>query len=62
MDEDAVAFAKASAEYPYLAELATEQVLQPGYDHGDEFEYGLDLILDGLERLLTMTDAASFDR
>jgi hypothetical protein len=25
-------------------------VLQAGYDYGDEFEFGLDLILDGLER------------
>jgi hypothetical protein len=24
--------------------------MRPGYDYGDEFEYGLDLILDGLER------------
>jgi AcrR family transcriptional regulator len=37
-------------EYPYLAELTIEHVLQPGYDYGDEFEFGLDLILDGLER------------
>jgi AcrR family transcriptional regulator len=36
--------------YPHLAEIATEHVLQPGYDYGDEFLYGLDLILDGLER------------
>ncbi len=36
--------------YPHLAELAIEHVLQPGYDYGDEFEFGLDLILDGLER------------
>lgn len=36
-------------EYPYLAELTTEHVLQPGYDFRDEFEFGLDLILDGLE-------------
>jgi hypothetical protein len=41
-----------SDAYPYLAELTTEHVLQPGYDYGDEFEFGLDLILDGLERLL----------
>jgi AcrR family transcriptional regulator len=39
-------------KYPHLAELATEHILQPGYDYGDEFEFGLDLILDGLERLL----------
>jgi hypothetical protein len=38
--------------YPYLAEYAIERVLKPGYDYGDEFEVGLDLILDGLERLL----------
>ena len=36
-------------EYPHLAELATEHVLQPGYDYGNEYEFGLDLILDGLE-------------
>jgi hypothetical protein len=37
-------------EYPRLAELTIKHVLQPGYDYGDEFEFGLDLILDGLER------------
>ena len=37
-------------EYPHLTELAVEHVLQPGYDYGDEFEVGLDLILDALER------------
>src|SRR5689334_20790578 len=39
--------------YPHFVELATQHVLQPGYDYGDEFEFGLDLILDGLERLKT---------
>jgi AcrR family transcriptional regulator len=34
--------------YPHLVELAAEHVLQPGYDFGDEFEFGLDLILNGL--------------
>jgi AcrR family transcriptional regulator len=38
--------------YPHLAELTIEHVLQPGYDYGDEFVFGLDLILDGLERSL----------
>ena len=51
-----------SEEYPYLAELTTEHVLQPGYDYGNEFEFGLDLILDGLERLLTISEAARSDR
>jgi AcrR family transcriptional regulator len=38
--------------YPHFVELATQHVMQPGYDYGDEFEFGLDLILDALERLL----------
>jgi AcrR family transcriptional regulator len=37
-------------EYPHLTALTTEHVLRPGYDHGREYEFGLDLILDGLER------------
>jgi AcrR family transcriptional regulator len=37
-------------EYPYLAEMAIDRVMKPGYDYGDEFEFGLDLILDGLKR------------
>ena len=37
-------------EYPHLTELTVEHVLQPGYDYGNEFEFGLDLILGGLER------------
>jgi len=36
-------------EYPHLTELTVEHVLQPGYDYGNEYEFGLDLILDGLE-------------
>jgi AcrR family transcriptional regulator len=36
--------------YPHFAELIVEHVLQPGYDYGEEFAFGLDLILDGLER------------
>ena len=37
--------------YPHLVELATDYVLQPGYAFGNEFEFGLSLILDGLDRL-----------
>lgn len=37
--------------YPYLTELAIEHILQPGYDYSNEFEFGLDLILDGLDRI-----------
>jgi AcrR family transcriptional regulator len=36
----------------HLAELADAHILQPGHDFGDEFEFGLDLILDGLNRLI----------
>lgn len=40
-------------DYPHLAELTTEHVLQPGYDYGHEYEFGLNLILDGLEEHLS---------
>ena len=36
--------------YPHLTEFAVEHILQPSYDYGAEFAFGLDLILDGLER------------
>ena len=36
-------------ELGYVVELVTSHVLQPGYNFGDEFDYGLALILDGLE-------------
>jgi len=43
--------ARVSADvYPNLTELTVEHILQPGYDYGDEFEFGIDLILEGLER------------
>jgi AcrR family transcriptional regulator len=38
-------------DYPHLAETIAEHVTQAGYDFGEEFEFGLDIILDGLERL-----------
>jgi AcrR family transcriptional regulator len=40
-------------DYPHLAELTIEHVLQPGYDYGHEYEFGLNLILDGLEKNLS---------
>lgn len=39
-----------ASEYPRLAEIAFEHVMKPGYSYGAEFEFGLDLLLDGLER------------
>jgi AcrR family transcriptional regulator len=38
-------------EYPHIAETISEHVTKSGYDFADEFEFGLDLILDSLERL-----------
>jgi AcrR family transcriptional regulator len=35
-------------DYPHFVEMATEHILQPGYDFGDEFEIGLSVILDAL--------------
>jgi len=37
-------------EYPYLHELMANHVLQPGYNYAEEFRFGLDLVLDALER------------
>jgi len=38
-------------EIPYLAEMAVEHTMKPDYNYGDEFEFGLDLILDGIKRV-----------
>jgi len=48
----------AEGEYPHLVHMATSFYLRPGYDFGDEFGFGLDLILDGIERLLAGEEAA----
>lgn len=37
--------------YPHLTEFALGHVMQPGYAYANEFMFGFDLILDGLERL-----------
>ncbi|MGZ5416977.1 MAG: TetR/AcrR family transcriptional regulator C-terminal domain-containing protein [Nocardioides sp.] len=42
----------ATGQYPHMVDMATSYYLQPGYDFGDEFEFGLTLILDGLARML----------
>ncbi|MBE1875644.1 TetR/AcrR family transcriptional regulator [Myceligenerans pegani] len=39
-----------AGEYPAMVEMATTHYLRPGYDWADEFDFGLELILDGLER------------
>jgi AcrR family transcriptional regulator len=46
----AVQFAPLEAEFPHLAEVVAGHVAKVGYDFTGAFEYGLDLILDALER------------
>jgi AcrR family transcriptional regulator len=42
-------------DYPHLIELTIEHIMKPGYRFGDEFAFGLDLILDGLARAARST-------
>ena len=39
-------------DYPHLVEVVGGYVAREGYDYATEFVFGLDLILDGLERTL----------
>jgi AcrR family transcriptional regulator len=39
------------AEYPHLVEVVGGHVAKSGYDYAAEFLFGLDLILDGLDKL-----------
>ena len=38
-----------SGAFPHLAEMAATHILKPGYAYGDEFDFGLGLILDGID-------------
>ena len=42
--------------YPHLSEMLTEQVMGKNFSYADEFDYGLELILDGLEERLGRLD------
>jgi AcrR family transcriptional regulator len=44
-------YADVLADYPHLVEVVGGYVAKAGYDYATEFLFGLDLILDGLERL-----------
>jgi AcrR family transcriptional regulator len=44
-------------EYPNLVEFLTKHVKRHGYDYAQEFEYGLEILLDGLERALGESSA-----
>ncbi|OLT18172.1 AcrR family transcriptional regulator [Pseudonocardia sp. CNS-139] len=37
-------------EFPHLTEMIVESALKPGYAYAEEFDIGLDLVLDGLEQ------------
>jgi AcrR family transcriptional regulator len=39
----------ATGGYPHLTEMATSYYLRPGYDFADEFRFGLDVVLDGIQ-------------
>jgi AcrR family transcriptional regulator len=45
------AYAELLADYPHLVEVVGGHVAKEGYDYDTEFLFGLDLILDGLDRL-----------
>ena len=35
--------------YPWFTEMIVEHAMKPGYAYAHEFEFGLELILDGIE-------------
>jgi AcrR family transcriptional regulator len=37
-------------EFPHLTEMIVDRAMKPGYAYAEEFDVGLDLILDGLRR------------
>jgi AcrR family transcriptional regulator len=41
-----------AGEYPHLRDMVVEYAMKPGHDDSADFEFGLDLILDGLQRLV----------
>ena len=47
-----VDYADALADYPHLVEVVGGYVAKAGYDYDSEFLFGLDVLLDALERLL----------
>ena len=36
--------------FPHMVDFTVNHVFQPGYEFGDSFDFGLDLILDGIEQ------------
>jgi len=54
---DAILESFPADEFPNLVELTTQHVLQPGYAFGNSFEFGLDLLLDGIEAAATRSSS-----
>ena len=48
-----VDYAEALSDYPHLVEVVGGHVAKAGYDYDSEFTFGLDVILDRLEQLLS---------
>jgi hypothetical protein len=46
-------------DFPHLFAMITDRALQPGYSYAAEFEWGLNLILDGLLLELGRGEAAA---
>lgn len=47
--EDILARQGMMATFPHLAEMGLTLILRPGYAYGNEFTFGIEVILDGLE-------------
>jgi len=45
---DEIILPLSAEEFPHLVEFTTGHVLAPGYDFRHSFEFGLDLLLDGI--------------
>jgi AcrR family transcriptional regulator len=52
VDELADELALPADDFPRMAALIEQAIVGRSYDYGDEFEYGLELVLDGLESRL----------
>ncbi len=57
-EDFAAELALPAEQYPHMVEMMTEMVVGQPYAYGDEFEYGLELILDGLAGRLAAEKAA----
>lgn len=53
---DDIAAQLSPALFPRLVEISTELVMQPDWRFGDQFDFGLNIILDGISAHLPRTD------